>query len=264
MRAYYDTNTSLFERFGGGRDAGSVHRALWGPGVRSLRQALHESHRRVWEAMARVGARRVLDLGCGIGGALAYAHARSAAIQAVGLTLSPAQAVRAQVRASRAQILLGDYHALPLNAKFDVAFAIESFVHSGQPARFFSEAARCLRPGGALILIDDTLAGAGSTAPRERAWLTAFRDGWRVPSVLTLDAIVDVAASAGLTRVSVEDLTAQLRLRVLPNAMARALVGGLRLAGRSAAASASAGSIALQQLYAYGALRYRQMEFRCG
>jgi cyclopropane fatty-acyl-phospholipid synthase-like methyltransferase len=264
MRSYYDTNTRLFERFGGGRDAGSVHRALWGPGVNSLREALHESHRRVGEAVLRVGARRVLDLGCGIGGALAYVLAHSGVEQAVGLTLSPEQAGRALTRARTSQIVLGDYHALPLCAQFDVAFAIESFAHAAQPARFFAEAARCLRPGGTLVLIDDTLAEASPASSDARRWLAAFRDGWRVPSVLTVDAIVDLAAAAGLALTATEDLTDQLRLRALPDALARMLVDGLRLAGGSAAASASAGSVALQQLYARGAMRYRQMEFRRG
>jgi tocopherol O-methyltransferase len=262
-RAYYETNTALFERWGGGRDAGSVHRALWAPGVRSQRDALHEAHRRIWQTAARVDALRVLDLGCGIGGALAYLRARSSTLRAVGITLSPAQARRALSRADDALIIVGDYHAAPLAGPFDLAFAIESFAHASDPRRFFASAARCLHPDGMLVIIDDT-ATAEHVDIETAFWMRVFRDGWHTPSVFPIEAIVAHAARAGFVMTQAEDLTAQLRLRALPDALARALVGALRAARRHEVASASAGSIALQQLYARGAMRYRHMEFRRG
>ena len=45
----------------------------------------------------------------------------------------------------------------------DLAFAIESFVHSPDGPRFFRSAARALRPGGKLIICDDFL-----SSPRPR------------------------------------------------------------------------------------------------
>ena len=52
-------------------------------------------------------------------------------------------------------------------AGFDLAFAIESFVHADPAAAFFAQAAHALRPGGALVVIDDVRA-TDRRIPRSR------------------------------------------------------------------------------------------------
>ncbi len=82
----------------------------------------------------------------------------------VGLTISPLQAQLAR-RRSRQLALHGaslfveaDFLASPLALGADMVYSVEAFVHAASPQRYFEEAARLLRPGGRLVLVDDFLA----------------------------------------------------------------------------------------------------------
>jgi SAM-dependent methyltransferase len=237
------------------------------PGVATRAQALHQAHALVAEAVDAHGLphARVLDLGCGVGGALAYltmrqTTRRTTSVRAFGVTISAAQARLSRVAAPAALIIEADFEALPFDRAIDVAFAIESFAHAPQPRRFFTAAAHALKPGGKLIVIDDTLARTAHDASETRL-IGDFCAGWRAPSLLPLDALVAHAAAAGMTAHAVRDLTPFLRSRALPDALGRLVLTGLRPLTRVAELSASFGSIALQQLYARGLTRYRLMEF---
>ncbi len=261
VRRFYERNTRLFARFGSAPEAASVHRALWPPHVTTQAQALCESYRLVHEAIAPcLDARsRVLDLGCGIGGALRFLAQH--AVSGVGVTLSPAQARLAR-RIGSTTVLEADFHRLPIaGGSFAAAFAIEAFVHSPDPARFFAEVARVVRAGGRLALIDDL---RSSDAPRQPGLLRALSRGWHAPSLLTREAIRAHAeragwrACAGLER----NLTPELRLRSLGRALDRMASGVLSVVGRvSMVAAASAGSVALQGLLAAGDIVYQRLVF---
>jgi SAM-dependent methyltransferase len=55
---------------------------------------------------------------------------------------------------------------------------IESFVHADPSAAFFDQIARALRPGGALVVVDDFRAG-----DRDDPALDGVRAGWHAPSL---------------------------------------------------------------------------------
>jgi 2-polyprenyl-3-methyl-5-hydroxy-6-metoxy-1,4-benzoquinol methylase len=60
---------------------------------------------------------------------------------------------RARRRIPDVQFLAGDFMALGIRAEsFDAAIAIEVLSHIGNQAAFIAKLARCLRPGGRLIL----------------------------------------------------------------------------------------------------------------
>src|SRR3954449_10447223 len=172
---YYDANTRKFLLSGGDR---AIHRELWGPGVTSSREAVNHTHALVLDQLAP-DDRRVLDLGCGVGAAALYL-ARRRAVEVVGVSISPAQVRLADRFAARGGPLQGavrftqaDFTALPGDLTgFDLAFAIESFVHADRAAGFFDQAARALRPGGALVVIDDIRVG-----DRDGPALDDFRAG---------------------------------------------------------------------------------------
>jgi SAM-dependent methyltransferase len=264
VRRYYERNTAWFARFGSDVGAASVHRALWPPDVHRLDDALRVSHRLVIDALPPIVGRAlcVVDLGCGIGGALADLHAASSA-RLLGLTLSHAQARRAVRRLPiEVGIVEGSFLAAPFaDACADLAYSIEAFAHAPDASAYFAEAARLLRPGARLLLIDDTLARAPSTA-QERRLFESFVAGWHVPCVMPLDALISCAAEHGLAHVHTRDLTGWLRLRVLPAQLVAWTLHHTRaLWRRDPVAAASAGSIALQSLLACGVVRYRSMMF---
>ena len=168
VRDYYDANTWKFLLTGGQR---AIHRELWGPGVTTEAEAVQHAHELVLEALP-ADSRRVLDLGCGVGTAALYLAQRRP-VEVVGVSISPdpgttSRRLRRPQRAPRGSVrfVTGDFTALPEDLTgFDLAFAIESFVHADPTSAFFAEAARALRPGGTLVVIDDVRVG-DPTDPR--------------------------------------------------------------------------------------------------
>src|SRR6188768_1621855 len=170
VRRYYDTNTRAFVRHGQGGDLGAIHRAVWGPGVTERAHAfryVEDVILRWLDTSSPDRSAQVLDLGCGVGGGLAYL-AQQRPIRGTGVTLSPVQASLGRQRmatlglADRVQVIEGDYTALPAGIRdIDLAYAIESFVHGPSPERFFAEARRVLIPQGLLVICDDVRTDAG-------------------------------------------------------------------------------------------------------
>ena len=269
MRRFYDRNTSLFRRFGEGRT--SIHRAVWGRGVADRADAFHYVEERLLSLVADVGRPRVVDLGCGVGGSLLHLAARRDDLTADGLTIS-----RPQVEAAaglvadagltgRVRVRQGDFLAPPEDLRgADLVFSIEAFVHGPDPAAYFRAAALLLRPGGVLALCDDLLTPAGVAAgPEGRRRLDDFRAGWRVGSLVTVDDAVRMAADAGLTVVSDDDLTPWLELRRPRDRAIRVVVDATRpLHPRSEYWRSLSGGDALQRCLGTGLVDYRLLVLR--
>jgi cyclopropane fatty-acyl-phospholipid synthase-like methyltransferase len=210
------------------------------------------------------GDRRVLDLGCGVGAAALYLARRREA-EVVGVSISPAQVRMAERFAARERTLQGtvrfevaDFTALPADLSgFDLAFAIEAFVHADSAAAFFAQAARALRPGGALVIVDDV-----RTGDRHDPALDDFVSGWHAPSVVTVADAEALAARAGLALVAARDLSSLQRLGRPRDRLIHAIVPLLRrLCGRSSWARSMVGGDALQYCHRAGLLEYRLLRF---
>ena len=100
----------------------------------------------------------VLDVGCGTGAVLELLHARYPNKHLTGLDLTPGMIDVARAKhLDNVSFVVGDAEALPFEPwSFDAVLCSNSFHHYLHPEKFFSEAARVLRPGGRLILRDYT------------------------------------------------------------------------------------------------------------
>ena len=138
IRRYYDRHTPAFVALGQRGSDGAMHRAVWGPGTATHRQAFRYVEDQI--ALLLQGlppsleGSNVVDLGCGIGASLCYLAAR-VPVRGTGITLSPVQARFAEQRiresgfADRIRCIEGDYCDLPTGTgPADLAYAIESFV----------------------------------------------------------------------------------------------------------------------------------------
>lgn len=270
VRQYYERNTRLFLLPGGRKSTGSIHRAVWAAGVGNAQTALNFTNQLICTSLLELaqqspgGTIRVADLGCGVGGSLIYVAERMGdSFWGVGATISQHQARMAQQQAERfgfldrCAFLEADYLALPLSGGWDAAFSIEAFAHAPHPQKYFSEASRILRNGGRLLLCDDFRSKQVLTG---NFWLSAFRRGWRVESILTLSHAEEIAQGCGLRLVEQRDLTPDLRLSQLPAWMAHWLVTiGLGL--NDPYWQSVAGGIALQQALKTGVVTYRFLVF---
>src|SRR3954470_23036276 len=260
VRDYYDANTWKFLLSGSER---AIHRELWGPGVSTRGEAVHHTHAVVLDQLGP-GDRRVLDLGCGVGTAALYL-ARRRPVEVVGVSISPAQvrladrfAARGGRLEGRVRFAVADFTALPSDLTgFDLAFAIESFVHADPAAAVFDRAARALRPGGALVVVDDVRAG-----DRDDPALADFVAGWHAPSVLSVAEAEALAADAGLALVASRDLSGMQRLGRPRDRFIHAVLPLLRRARRrSMWAQSLVGGDALQHCHRAGVLEYRLLRF---
>lgn len=270
VRDYYERNTPIFLRFGRERETQTIHRSVWAEGVKTLPEALTYVNGLVADAVNALdlGGRpaRVLDLGCGVGGTLFHvAKAAKRPYGGVGVTISPTQARMAAASAREhgwedaCTFAEASYLELPFAGGFDLAYAIESFVHAPDLGLAFREAARVLRSGGRLLICDDFLMKA---AAGDSVWLTAFRRGWQANSALPLDDTIALAGQAGFRLRMKRNLTPDLRLVRLPGPLAEALLRcGNALPAGWAFVQGQIGGLALQHGLARGMIGYHWLEF---
>jgi SAM-dependent methyltransferase len=157
---------------------------------------------RVRRAFARGRARRivrglapgvrVLDVGCG-DGKLVVAL-RAAGVHAVGLEGSIGPARRAAAETG-GRAVVGNPAALPFaTSTFDAVVVWHVLEHLPEPRRTLAEVARCLRPGGILVVAVPDAAGVAARLGRE-AWLGL--DVERHLYHFTARTLADLLAGAG-------------------------------------------------------------------
>ena len=76
-----------------------------------------------------------------------------------------------------------DFHLLsydvPLPGRYNIVIAIESLIHSADPARTIANLTAAIDPGGRLILIDDMPVDA--VPKSDKSFLADFKRYWRCP-----------------------------------------------------------------------------------
>lgn len=275
VRRYYEASTARFLRLGGSGAAAAIHRPLWADCVTTPAGAADHINARIADLAGLLlpgPPDRVLDMGCGVGGTLLHLARRWPDAALEGLTLSAEQVRIARALAARrglagrVQVRQADFlHPAAARQPADLVLAIESHVHAPSAAAFLAAAARALRPGGLLVVVDDMLARPEATlSPAEAARLDAFRRGWHLGHVPDVAGFVSTAGEAGLVPAMQQDLTLLLRLT-------RARDRALRVAGPVADAlglgrwplfANMIGGNALTESYRNGTMRYTLAAFR--
>jgi cyclopropane fatty-acyl-phospholipid synthase-like methyltransferase len=271
---YYDSNTARFLKFGHGAGSKAIHRAVWAGGVETRHEAMNYVNFLIAGAVKSSAAGRVLDIGCGVGGSMLYLAERTSA-QISGVTISPRQAevgqqlIESAGCADRCSILAADFTDSQLSegltAPYDVAYAIESFLHMPDAEHFFSQAARLLHPGGTLLVCDDFLAAETEieTEAGKRAKLIGrFRRGWQVQSLYTVQQVRRCAEKEGLQLSEMQDLSPAIELNRPRDMLIRLLVGLLGwMPVRRPFWHNLLGGDSLQRLLLRGDIRYLLLRF---
>ena len=267
VRSYYDKNTPLFLRFGSSPETQTIHRSLWPKGIRRLEEALAVSNTLVLQEIQalNLASPQIADLGCGVGATLFHVLAGLGGGRGVGVTLSAVQArlaesTRQHLSFSNMAFLQADFHHVPMRKPFDLIYSIEAFIHSQNPKKYLSEVSRLLKSGGRLILLDDFYVPIESDYAQR--WLKAYKDGWYVPNMQTSDEVIASALTVGLTLRETKLLTPNLRLRALPDSLAKFILWlGNKLPQNHPIIPSMLGSMALQQCLKAGWIEYRWLVF---
>jgi MPBQ/MSBQ methyltransferase len=141
--------------------------------------------------------KKVLDVGCGIGGTSRYlAKALGAGSTVTGITLSPNQAARANALAAEQGVGNAQFQvmdalgmAFPDNS-FDMVWACESGEHMPDKQKYVEEMARVLKPGGVMVVAtwcqrEDTPAAPFSASDLKR--LDYLYAEWTHPHFISIE-----------------------------------------------------------------------------
>jgi SAM-dependent methyltransferase len=250
-----------------GHGALPVHRALADP--EGGPPSPFVIHRLMLDGLDLPAAPRVLDAGCGYGATMLDLAPRIGG-DWTGLTLSPVQAARGMAEVAsrglsgRVRIVVRSYDA-PVEGRFDLAYGIESLIHSADPARTIANLAAGLAPGGHLVVVDDM--PEPGLPPEAAARFDRFRRFWRCPVAPARLGWIDAARAAGLHPVAERDLNPLLQVRGMaeigPRLAALERRARLpRLLGLGVRQEAEIGGLLLETLQTEGWVRYRVLAFR--
>jgi SAM-dependent methyltransferase len=211
---------------------------------------------------------RGLDAGCGYGGTC-FRCLQVHGGQWTGVTISPEQwasangIARARGLADRISFHLQSYDS-PLPGRYNVVIAIESLIHSADPARTLANLAAAIDRGGRLIVVDDMPVEPFPAS--DAAVLADFKRWWRCPVAPSGPGWIAAAAAAGLRLIHRRDLSSLMKPReeqdldaafaaISAQSTEKAEAGFARLA------EAELGGLQLERLHRRGSVRYEMLVF---
>jgi len=166
---HYDLGNEFYEAM---LDRRMIYSCGYWEGAHSLDDAQEAKLALVLGKLGTRPAQRVLDVGCGWGGALKFA-AEHYGVTGVGVTIAREQAsyARRTTQGLPVAIRLQDYREM--REKFDHAYSIGMFEHVGvrNYRRYMKVVRRCLHPGGRFLL--HTIGGFKSTNHTD-AWIDRY------------------------------------------------------------------------------------------
>jgi MPBQ/MSBQ methyltransferase len=152
---------------------------------------------------------KILDVGCGIGGATRRLASKCVGPQSevTGITLSPKQAARATALAEAQNVKNAKFHVMDALAMtfeddtFDMVWACESGEHMPDKKAYVEEMVRVLKPGGTLVIATWC---QRHTPPEltaeEKSKLQFLYDEWAHPYFISIEDYCALAENTGVMK----------------------------------------------------------------
>uniref|UniRef100_A0A1J3F842 Tocopherol O-methyltransferase, chloroplastic n=1 Tax=Noccaea caerulescens TaxID=107243 RepID=A0A1J3F842_NOCCA len=220
---FYNETSGLWEEIWGDH----MHHGFYDPD--SSVQLSHSDHleaqiRMIEESLRFAGVtdeeeekmiKRVVDVGCGIGGSSRYLASRFGA-ECIGITLSPFQAKRAndlaaaQSLSNKVSFQVADALDQPFeDGKFDLVWSMESGEHMPDKAKFVKELARVAAPGARIIIVTwchrNLSQGEEALQPWEQNLLDRICKSFYLPAWCSISDYVELLQSLSLQDIKCAD-----------------------------------------------------------
>ncbi|GJQ09791.1 hypothetical protein GpartN1_g1582.t1 [Galdieria partita] len=247
IATFYDTRSSLWETLWGEH----MHHGYYGEAGNEKKdriRAQEDMIEELWkfaeldDLLSKSSVVRVLDVGCGIGGAARYLAKKYQSIHVTGITLSKAQVERGNLLTKeqdlegRVELIMADAHHIPFSDhSFDIVWSLESGEHMADKYLFLSELCRVLKPDGKLaMLVWCHRKCPPPLSDEERAILYSIYEAYRLPYICSLEELSNVALKVGISRLHEADWSASafpFWIQVLQTAFSMKAIAELRNAG---------------------------------
>jgi cyclopropane fatty-acyl-phospholipid synthase-like methyltransferase len=192
------------------------HYGFWDESTRSHADSLTNTVRQVAGYLNLGADDRVLDAGCGVGGATRY-MVEHFGVEAVGIANVDALIKTARRRSlglvgsEKLTFLNRDYRDTGFeDGSFTRIFALESACYAPRKEDFLREAHRLLAPGGRLVVADGFQFRTDLKEEESRTY-NGFLDGWYLPNLASVDGFRDSLERLGFRNIEYRDITAAVR-----------------------------------------------------
>jgi tocopherol O-methyltransferase len=198
---YYDTTRLHYNRWWKLRKVLSLHYGIWDEGVKSFSESLINTNKVMMDISGISEGDKVLDAGCGVGGAAFYLN-RMKNAEVVGISLSEKQVQLASEYtvknrlSEKVKFRVMDFTRTTFSDEtFNVIWACESVCQAIDKKAFLAESYRVLKKGGKLIICDYFLPEDNQNDPH--LWIRKWCDSWAISELVSLNTFKTAIIKAG-------------------------------------------------------------------
>ena len=208
---YYNTTLNHYEQWWNLKNDLSLHYGIWEDGINTFSESLENTNRVMMELSGISASDKVLDAGCGVGGAAMFL-AETKKAEVIGITLSEKQQNYATKVAKekgledKVSFKLMDYaNTSFVDESFDVVWACESMTSAPDKSLFMKEAYRVLKRGGRLIVSDFFQTKTNQDDPK--FWMKKWGATWGISSFPTCEFFSEKLSQNGFQNIETFDFT---------------------------------------------------------
>lgn len=212
---YYNTTQNHYLKWWNLKKNLSLHYGIWEKGTKSFSESLVNTNKIMMELASISQSDKVLDAGCGVGGAAIFITTNVDA-SVIGITLSEKQVEFAQYHAKerklddRISFEQMDYtNTTYPNESFDTVWACESISSAQDKVAFIKEAYRILKKDGKLIL-SDFFASKDDQEDKHK-WMRKWGKTWSISQFVSSDYFSEQLTKQGFSVLKNFDYTSKIK-----------------------------------------------------